>query len=333
MPLDKVKHIISAIKNGDIKPIYFLMGEEPYYIDTISKFIEKNLLSEEEKGFNQTLYYGRDTKIENIVSASKRFPMMAERQVIIVKEAQDLSRTIENLISYAENPQPSTVLVFCYKFKKLDKRKRVFKAIQKNGVIFESKKIYDNQLSDWIRKVLAQKGYTISPKASQMLVEFLGNDLSKINNELQKIQLIVKPENQISAQIIEKNIGISKDYNNFELINALAHKDIKKAFGIIQYFSQNPKNHPTVVTLSILFGFFSKVMKYHALSNKMQAPKILGVHPYFIRDYQVAAQNYPMKKISAIIASIREVDIKSKGVGANLTHADILKELLVEVIK
>lgn len=333
MPLDKVKHIISAINKGDIKPIYFLMGEEPYYIDTISKFIEKNVLSEEEKGFNQTLFYGRDTKIENIVSASKRFPIMAERQVIIVKEAQDLSRTIENLISYAENPQPSTVLVFCYKFKKLDKRKKVFKAIQKNGVIFESKKIYDNQLSDWIRKVLAKKGYTISPKASQMLVEFLGNDLSKIDNELKKIQLIVKPENQISAQIIEKNIGISKDYNNFELINALAHKNIKKAFGIIQYFSQNPKNHPTVVTLSILFGFFSKVMKYHALSNKMQAPKILGVHPYFIRDYQVAAQNYPMKKISAIIASIREVDIKSKGVGANLSHADILKELLVEVIK
>lgn len=333
MPLDKVKHIISAINKGDIKPIYFLMGEEPYYIDIISKFIEKNILSEEEKGFNQTLYYGRDTKIENIVSASKRFPMMAERQVIIVKEAQDLSRTIENLISYAENPQPRTVLVFCYKFKKLDKRKKVFKAIQKNGVIFESKKIYDNQLPDWIRKVLAQKGYTISPKASQMLVEFLGNDLSKIDNELQKIQLIVKPENQISAQIIEKNIGISKDYNNFELINALAHKNIKKAFGIIQYFSQNPKNHPTVVTLSILFGFFSKVMKYHALSNKMQAPKKLGVHPYFIKDYQVAARNYPMKKISAIIASIREVDIKSKGVGANLSHADILKELLVEVIK
>ena len=333
MPLDKVKHIISAINKGDIKPIYFLMGEEPYYIDTISKFIEKNVLSEEEKGFNQTLFYGRDTKIENIVSASKRFPIMAERQVIIVKEAQDLSRTIENLISYAENPQPSTVLVFCYKFKKLDKRKKVFKAIQKNGVIFESKKIYDNQLSDWIRKVLAKKGYTISPKASQMLVEFLGNDLSKINNELQKIQLIVKPENQISAQIIEKNIGISKDYNNFELINALAHKDIKKAFGIIQYFSQNPKNHPTIVTLSILFGFFSKVMKYQTLSNKSQAPKKLGIHPYFIKDYQVAAQNYPMKKISAIIASIREVDIKSKGVGANLTHADILKELLVEVIK
>ena len=181
--------------------------------------------------------------------------------------------------------------------------------------------------------MLAQKGHTISPKASQMLVEFLGNDLSKINNELEKIQLIVKPENQISAQIIEKNIGISKDYNNFELINALAHKNIKKAFSIIQYFSQNPKNHPTVVTVSILFGFFSKVMKYQTLSNKSQAPKALGVHPYFIKDYEIAARNYPMRKISGIIASIREVDIKSKGVGANLSHGDILKELLIEVLK
>lgn len=333
MPLDKVKHIISAIKKGDIKPIYFLMGEESYYIDFITRFIEKNVLSEEEKGFNQTIYYGRDVKIEDIVSASKRFPMMAERQVIIVKEAQDLSRTIENLVSYAENPQPSSVLVFCYKYKKLDKRKKIYKAIQKNGVIFESKKIYDNQLPDWIRRVLAQKGHTISPKASQMLVEFLGNDLSKINNELEKIQLIVKPENQISAQIIEKNIGISKDYNNFELINALAHKNIKKAFSIIQYFSQNPKNHPTVVSVSILFGFFSKVMKYQTLSNKSQAPKALGVHPYFIKDYEIAARNYPMRKISGIIASIREVDIKSKGVGANLSHGDILKELLIEVLK
>ena len=333
MPLDKVKHIISAIKKGDIKPIYFLMGEESYYIDLITKFIEKNVLSEEEKGFNQMIYYGRDVKIEDIVSASKRFPMMAERQVIIVKEAQDLSRTIENLVSYAENPQSKSVLVFCYKYKKLDKRKKIYKAIQKNGVIFESKKIYDNQLPNWIRRVLAQKGHTISPKASQMLVEFLGNDLSKINNELEKIQLIVKPENQISAQIIEENIGISKDYNNFELINALAHKNIKKAFSIIQYFSQNAKNHPTVVTVSILFGFFSKVMKYQTLSNISQAPKALGVHPYFIKDYEIAARNYPMRKISGIIASIREVDLKSKGVGANLSHGDILKELLIEVLK
>jgi DNA polymerase-3 subunit delta len=332
LPLDKVKHIVSNIKKGEVKPIYFLMGEEAYYIDALSKFIETNVLSEEEKGFNQTVFYGREIKIEDLVSSAKRFPMMAERQVIIVKEAQDLSRTIENLVSYAENPQPSTVLVICYKYKKLDKRKKIYKAIEKNGLIFESKKIYDNQIPDWIRRVLAGKGYTISPKASQMLVEFLGNDLAKINNELEKLQLIVKPSEQISAQTIEKNIGISKDYNNFELLNALANKDVKKAFGIIQYFAQDPKNHPTVVTVSTIFGFFSKVMKYHALPNKSQAPKALGVHPFFIKDYEVAARNYPMRRISIIISSIREIDVKSKGVGGNLTQGDLLKELLVSVI-
>ena len=332
MPLDKVKHIVANIKKGDIKPIYFLMGEEAYYIDTLSKFIEENVLSEEEKGFNQTVFYGRDVKIEEIISTAKRFPMMAERQVVIVKEAQDLSRTLENLVSYAENPQPTTVLVLCYKYKKLDKRKKIYKAIAKNGVIFESKKLYDNQIPDWIRRVLAGKGYTISPKASQMLVEFLGTDLGKINNELEKLQLIVKPEEQISAQTIEENIGISKDYNNFELLNAIAHKNMKKAFSIVQYFAHDPKNHPTVVTVSTLFGFFSKVMKYHALPNKSQAPKALGVHPFFIRDYEVAARNYPMRRVSSIIATIREIDVKSKGVGANMTQADLLKELLVKIV-
>ena len=332
MPLEKVKHIISDIKNGIIKPIYFLMGEEAYYIDALSKYIETHVLSDEEKGFNQTVFYGRDVKIEDLVSTAKRFPMMSERQVVIVKEAQDLSRTLDRLEGYAENPQPSTVLVFCYKYKKLDKRKKIYKAIAKNGVLFESKKIYDNQIPDWIRKVLASKGYTISPKASQMLVEFLGNDLAKINNELEKLQLIVQSGEQISAEIIENNIGISKDYNNFELLNALAHRNVKKAFGIIQYFAHDPKNHPTVVTVATLFGFFSKVMKYHALTNKSQAPKALGVHPFFIKDYEVAARNYPMRSISKIIASIREIDLKSKGVGANLSQEDLLKELLVRVI-
>jgi len=332
VPLEKVKHIVADIKNGNFKPIYFLMGEEAYYIDTLSKFIEDNVLSEEEKGFNQTVFYGRDVKIEDIVSTAKRFPMMAKRQVVIVKEAQDLARTLENLEGYANNPQPTTVLVICYKYKKLDKRKKIYKAIAKNGIIFESKKLYENQIPDWIRRVLAGKGYTISPKASQMLVEFLGTDLGKINNELEKLQLIVKPEEQISAQTIENNIGISKDYNNFELLNAIARRDIKKAFGIIQYFAHDPKNHPTVVTVSTLFGFFSKVMKYHALVNKSQAPKVLGVHPFFIKDYETAARNYPMRRISAIIASIREIDVKSKGVGANLTQADLLKELLVKVV-
>jgi len=332
VPLEKVKHIVSDIKKGNIKPIYLLMGEEAYYIDTLSKFIEDNVLSEEEKGFNQTMFYGRDVEIGDIVSTAKRFPMMAERQVVIVKEAQDLSRVIENLEGYANNPQPTTVLVLCYKYKKIDKRKKIYKAIAKNGVIFESKKLYDNQVPDWIRRVLAGKGYTISPKASQMLVEFLGTDLGKINNELEKLQLIVKPGEQISAQIIEENIGISKDFNNFELLSAIARRDMKKAFGIIQYFAHDPKNHPTIVTVATLFGFFTKVMKYHTLASKSQAPKALGVHPFFMKDYEIAARNYPMRRISAIITSIREIDVKSKGVGANLTQADLLKELLVKVI-
>jgi len=332
VPLDKARHIVTSIKKGDLKPIYFLMGEEAYYIDAIAKFIEDTVLTEEEKGFNQTILYGRDVAIDSIVSTAKRFPMMAERQVVIVKEAQDLSRTIENLVSYIENPQPSTVLVICYKYKKLDKRKKLYKAIEKVGVLFESKKLYDNRVPDWIRRVLAGKGYSITPKASQMLVEFLGNDLGKINNELEKLKLICKPEEEINAQIIEENIGISKDFNNFELQNAISNRNVKKAFGIIQYFTHNPKSHPLVLTVSLLFSFFSKVLKYHALQNKSQAAKVLGVSPYFIKDYEIAARNYPMKKVSTIIAAIREIDMKSKGVGANLSQGDLLKELLLKVM-
>lgn len=332
MPLDKVKSIINDLKNGNTKPIYFLMGEEPYYIDGISKYIEENVLSEEEKGFNQMVLYGRDVSIEDVVSNAKRYPMMAEKQVVIVKEAQDLSRTIENLVSYAQNPQPTTILVMCYKYKTLDKRKKLAKQIVKTGVLFESKKLYDNQVPDWIKRVLAGKGYTITPKAAQMLVEFLGNDLSKVNNELEKLQLILNPGGQITPQLIEENIGISKDFNNFELQNAIGERDMKKAFAIVQYFSQNSKNNPLVVTVGLLYGFFAKLLKYHALANKGDASKVLGVHPFFIKDYQTAARNYPMKKVSAAIAAIREVDMKSKGVGAaNLSQGDLLKELLIKI--
>lgn len=332
MPLDKAKTIITDIKNGNVKPIYFLMGEEPYYIDGISSFIEDTILSEEEKGFNQIVLYGRDVSIDEIVSNAKRYPMMADKQVVIVKEAQDLSRTIENLAAYAENPQPTTVLVICYKYKKLDARKKLAKTIKKTGELFESKKLYENQVPDWIKRVLAGRGYTITPKAAQMLTEFLGNDLSKVNNELQKLQLIIKPGAQITPQLIEQNIGISKDFNNFELQNAIGERDIKKAYSIVQYFAQNPKNNPLVMTVALLYSFFSKLLKYHALTDKTQASKALGVNPYFIKDYQLAARNYPMKKVSAIIGHIREVDMKSKGVGAaNIEQGDLLKEMLVKI--
>lgn len=332
MPLDQVKSVLADIKNGKTKPIYFLMGEEPFYIDAISKYIEQNVLSEAEKGFNQMVLYGRDVSIEEIVENAKRYPMMAEKQVVIVKEAQDLSRTIENLLSYALNPQPTTVLVLCYKYKTLDKRKKLAKTIVEKGILFESKKMYEDKIPDWIRRVLAGRGYTITPKASQMLVEFLGDDLGRISNELEKLQLIIKPGDQITPQLVEENIGISKDFNNFELQNAIGERDIKKAFAIVQYFSQNPKNNPLPMTIALLYGFFSKLLKYHALTNKGEAAKALGVHPYFLKDYHTAARNYPMKKVSSNISVIREIDMKSKGVGAaNMPQGDLLKELLVKI--
>lgn len=332
MALTQVQQIINNIQQGTIAPIYFLMGEEPYYIDEVANFIEKNILSEDEKGFNQMVFYGRDTTIEDIISQAKRYPMMAERQVVIVKEAQDLSRTIENLVAYAENPQPSTVLVLCYKYKKIDARKKLSKAIKSNGILMESKKLFENQIPNWISQKLTSNGYTITPKAALMLTEFLGNDLSKVQKELEKLQIIIKQGEQITPEVIEENIGISKDYNNFELQNAIGSKDIKKAFGIIQYFGQNPKNNPMVMTIALLYSFFSKLLTYHSLSNKGDAAKALGISPYFIKDYQQAASNYPMKKVSAIVASLREIDMKSKGVGAaNISQADLLKELLVKI--
>ncbi len=333
--MDEVKQIVTDIKNGNIKPIYFLMGEEPYYIDKISEFIDKNVLAEEEKGFNQMVLYGRDVTIDDIVGNAKRFPMMAERQVVIVKEAQDLSRTIEKLADYAENPQPSTVLVLCYKYKKIDKRKKLYKAVAKNGVIFESKKLYENQVADWIRRVLAGSKYSIEPKAAQMLVEFLGTDLSKINNELEKLKLIISAGSQITADQIEENIGISKEFNNFELRNAIGSKNQLKAHRIINYFAQNPKDNPLVVTISLLYSFFSQLLQYHGLSDKSQrnVSSVLRINPYFVKDYTEAAHNYPMKKVSQIIALLREADMKGKGVGAsNLRQGDILKELLVKIM-
>ena len=333
--MDEARQIVSDIQNGNIKPIYFLMGEEPYYIDRISDYIADNLLSEEEKGFNQMTLYGRDTSIDEIVSNSKRFPMMAERQVVIVKEAQDLSRTIEKLVAYAENPQPTTVLVVCYKYKKIDKRKKLHKVVAKSGVIFEGKRLYENQVGDWIMKTLKSRGYSISPKAAQMLVEFLGTDLGKIDNELQKLQLICPEGTTITPEIIEENIGISKDFNNFELRNAIGERDTLKAHRIINYFAQNPKDNPLVVTISLLFGYFSQILQYHGLSDKSKGAvaKQLRISPYFVGDYAKAARNYPMKKVSHAISLLHETDVKSKGVGAtNISQGDLLKELLVKIM-
>lgn len=334
--MEDVKKIVTDIKQGHIKPIYFLMGEEPYYIDKISQYIEQTILSEEERGFNQMVMYGRDVTIDDIVGQAKRFPMMAEYQVITVKEAQDLSRTIDQLADYAKNPQLTTVLVICYKYKKLDKRKASYKAIKKAGVIFEGKKLYDNQVPDWIGRVLASKKYTITPKASLMLVEFLGTDLAKINNELEKLQIVLPEGTEISPEHIEENIGISKDYNNFELRKAIGAKDRLKAFKIVTYFANNPKDNPMVVTVSLLFSYFTQLLKLHGLKDKnpRNVASAIGVNPYFVNEFITASKNYSMRQVSQIISTIREFDLKSKGVNANATpQGDLLKELMVKIMK
>jgi len=332
--LDEVKQLVTDINSGNIKPIYFLMGEEPYYIDKISDYIEENVLTNEEKGFNQVVLYGRDITIDDIVENAKRYPMMSERQVVIVKEAQDLSRTIEKLESYANNPQLSTVLVINYKYKKLDKRKSLYKAISKVGIVYESKKLYENQVSDWIRRVLSAKKYSISPKAAQMLVEFLGTDLSKINNELEKLQIIIPKESQITPELIEENIGISKDFNNFELRKAVGERNVLKANQIIKYFAENPKDNPMVVTVALLFNFFTQLLQFHGLTDKSprNVASALKVNPYFVKEYVLAARNFPMKKASSAISVLREFDLKSKGVQSNnVPQGDLLKELLYKI--
>lgn len=332
--MDEVVKILNEIKQGNIKPIYFFMGEEPYYIDRLTEYIENNILTEEEKGFNQMVLYGKDVSIEDVISNAKRYPMMADRQVVIVKEAQELSRTIEKLESYAENPQPTTVLVFAYKYKSLDKRKKITKLLEKKGVVFESKKMYDNQVGDWIKRVLQGKNYGIEPKAAAMLVEFLGTDLSKINNELEKLMIILPPGSTINPKVIEDNIGISKDYNVFELRKAIGERDQLKAYKIADYFANNPKDNPLVMTTGLVFGFFSQLLQYHGLKDKnpSNVAKVLKVNPYFVKDYDIAIRNYPMKKVSAVVATLRDIDVKSKGVGANaIPQSDLLKEMLVKI--
>ena len=332
--MEEILKITNDIKNGLIKPIYFLMGEEPYYIDKLTEFIENNILSEEEKGFNQMIMYGRDVTIEDIVGAAKRYPMMAERQVIVVREAQDLIKTIDKLQSYAENPQPTTVLVFAYKYKTLDKRKSLVKIIQKSGLLFESKVMYENQVGTWISKILKGKGYQIEPKATLMLVEFLGTDLSRINNELEKLQIILPKGVTITPSHIEENIGFSKDFNVFEFRKAIGERNQLQAYRIADHFAQNKKDYPIFGTTGSVFSFFSSLLQYHGLKDKSpgNVAKVLKVNPYFLKDYDVALKNYPMRKVSSIVSVLREVDVLSKGVGANQLHeSDLLKEMLAKI--
>lgn len=328
--------ILKDIKNRKFKPVYLLHGEESYYIDLIADALEENVLSEAEKGFNQTIFYGKDTDVINVLNAAKRFPMMSDYQLILVKEAQDLKldKVTEQLQAYCDKPLQSTILVLCYKYGKFDKRKKVYKSIEKNGLVFESASIYENKVPGWIDDFVRVKGYHINPKASALLAEYLGNDLSKVANELEKLMLNVAQGQEIGTKEIQDNIGISKEYNVFELQNALARRDVFKANQIINYFESNPKANPMVLVMGNLCTYFSKVLKYHYLSDKTQASKELGVNPYFVKDYEMAARNYPWQKVFSVVSLLREYDVKSKGVDAtgNTDHGDLMRELVWKIL-
>lgn len=328
------EEILKSLKAKQYRPLYFLMGEEPYYIDLVSDYIQQHILDESEKEFNQTVLYGREVDPVSIISAARRFPMMAPYQVIIVKEAQNI-REIEALLPYVEKPVDTTILVICYKYKTLDKRKSFSKKVAEKGVLLESSKLYADKVPGWISAYVKTKGYTISPRAALMLSEYLGTDLSRISNELDKLSILVKAGSEITEDDISRNIGISKDFNVFELQGAIGQRDILKANQIARYFAANPKDNPFIVTVSTLFSYFSKILLYHYAQDKSSKgiAEMLKISPYFVKDFEVAAKNFSAKKAMDVIGLIREYDLKSKGVdNVSASEGELLKELLFKIL-
>ena len=332
--MNSLQDILKDIQERRFSTVYFLMGAESYFIDRIEKELYHSVVSEEERAFNQSILYGKDTTVDQILDAAKRFPMMAEYQLVIVREAQELSRVIDQLESYVRNPQPSTVLVVCYKYKSIDKRKKLYKALQQHGVLFESNQLYENQVPDWIQSWVKNKKRIINLKASHLLVECLGNHLSAIEQSLEKLLLLIDQEHEITENHIEEYIGLSKDFNNFELRRALGTGNVAKAQLICHYFSLHPRQHPIIVTLSTLHLFFMQLLQYHSLENHNpnHVSPVLGIRPFVVKEYQVAAKRYPMKTISLILSKIRIADMKCKGLGVGfISEKAILKQLINDI--
>ncbi|MDX2174061.1 MAG: DNA polymerase III subunit delta [Bacteroidota bacterium] len=353
--MKEVNQIILDLKRKIYKPIYFLCGEEAYYIDLISDYIENNVLEEADREFNQNVVYGKDADLVGILSLAKQFPMMSDYQVVIVKEAQNIkelnksnsgdgeSKSDKNssnsasqqFLSYINNPQTTTILVFAFKYKSIDKRSAIAKALQKHAVFLETSKLYDNQVPEWITNYVKDKNYSIGPKASFLLAEFLGNDLSKITNEINKLVINIPEGNEITHELVSDNIGISKEYNVFELQDALAKKDILKANRIINYFSSNEKEHPPVLVISSLFSYFSKILKYHFIPDKSKfaAAQALGVNPFFVDGYAKAAGQYNTNKLKHIFSYLKEIDLKTKGVdNSGIENGELMKELIFKIL-
>lgn len=328
------EQIITDIHNKKYAPVYFLMGEEPYFIDVISDTIEEEVLDETEKAFNQIVVYGRDVDIDTVATHAKSFSMMGGYMVVIVKEAQDL-KNIEDFEKYLDVIPPTTILVFDYKYKKLDKRRALAKKIDKMGVLFESKKLYESNIPGWIQSYLGEKGYTITPKATQMLTDFLGTDLHKVRNELDKLIIALPKSKKIDDADVERNIGISKDYNVFELQNAIGRRDIMRANQIVNYFGDNGKDNPLLVTAISLYGYFTKILKVHYATDPSQnaLATALGVNPFFVRDYQMAARNFSIADCVKCISVLRKFDLKSKGYNSGETsEKDLYREMIFKLL-
>jgi DNA polymerase-3 subunit delta len=328
--------VFSELKKGVFRPVYYFMGEESYYIDKLTDYIAENALSEEDKGFNQTVFYGLDTIVDTIVNAARSFPMMSERQVIIVKEAQ-LLKNIENLTPYLKHPQPTTVLVFAHKNGSLDKRKKIAAELERVGVVLEFKKVKDEHLPVFVNNYLRGKGLVADTKCVSLLCESVGSDLNRLVGEIDKLSLSLPEGNVvITPELVEENIGISKEYNNFELQNALVVKDVYKANKIVNYFASNPKKNPIQLTLAILFGFFSNVMMAYYAPDKSEkgVAAFLGLRSTWgVGDYLIAMKNYRATHVMEILHRIRLADAKSKGAdGATVPDGELMRELLFFIL-
>lgn len=328
------KEIVADLKAGKFRPVYLLTGEENYYIDLVSNFFEKNVIAADFRDFDQTVVYGPEVDMPTVIDLAKRYPMMSPVQLVLVKEAQGIARDWELLAKYLENPQPQTLLVFCYRHKKLNKNSKAYKAINSVGVVFEKNKLRDYEVPGWIANVVQKKGYSITQTGAVLIAESLGNDLGKIANELSKVYISMPEGGTINEDVIETNIGISKEYNAFELQNAIGRRDVVQCNKIVNHFAANPKDNPIQLVIASLYGYFIKVMLYHQEPDKNKAASVLKVSPYFLKDYENAAQNYSLGKLASCIGYLYEADLKSKGVRNNGTISDgeILKELVFKII-
>ena len=327
--------ILKDINAKKLEKIYFLHGEEPFFIDEITRAIVENALEEHERDFNQVIVYGKDVEPLSLMSELKNYPMMAARKLVVLKEAQDF-KLLDELESYFEAPSETTIFVVNYKYKTFDSRKKLMKFAAKNGVVFKSEKIKEYQLVDWITKYIRTQGFGITPKASMLLAEFLGSDIGRIVKEVEKLTLLLEKSTTINDIHIEENIGVSKDYNVFELTNALAIRDVPKVFQIVHYFEHNTKATDIIVVIASIFKFYTQLMRIHFLPNKSKdaVAAALKIHPFVASNLIQATKIYNPKKIAINIAVLHEYDLKSKGVGNTgaFSQSDLMKEMVYRLL-